>query len=115
MKTINLFSVLTFLFLVGATQAQLSVNIQIGTPPQWGPVGFNEVRYYYLPAVDGYKVVMPDYRGETPYIHFADHKTKYNGSYRSIPQRTIGVKPGNGNPKSNKHQDHQGGKGKNGR
>lgn len=140
------------LLLAGTLHAQLSVNINIGMPPQWGPVGFTEVRYYYLPAVEayydvqtsmfiyssagvwvrrnnlpsryrnydlynGYKVVMPDYRGDTPYMHFKDHRTNYNRSYRGIPQRTIGVKPGNGNTKSKNHNhnghENGGGKGKN--
>lgn len=146
MKTFKLLSVGALLFLAGTTHAQLSVNINFGTPPQWGPVGYTEVRYYYLPAVEayydvqtsmfiyssggvwlhrhslptryrnydlynGYKVVMPDYRGDTPYVHFTEHRTKYNRNYRSIPQRTIGVKPGHGGSRSKKHHD-QGGKGR---
>lgn len=151
MKTIKLFSVLMLLMVAGTLQAQLSVSINFGTPPQWGPVGFTEVRYYYLPGVEayydvqtslfiyssggvwvhrnslplryrnydlysGYKVVMSDYRGDTPYIHFSDHKAKYNRSYRGIPQRNIGEKPGNGNNKSkqngNNGQGNGGRKGK---
>ena len=40
--------------LSGALQAQVSVNVNIGTPPLWGPVGYTEVRYYYLPDVESY-------------------------------------------------------------
>ena len=35
-------------------QAQVSVNVNIGTPPRWGPVGYNDVKYYYLPDVEAY-------------------------------------------------------------
>jgi hypothetical protein len=41
-------------FLATAVQAQVTVNINIGTPPPWGPVGYTEVRYYYLPDVEAY-------------------------------------------------------------
>lgn len=38
----------------GSVQAQVSVNVNIGTPPAWGPAGYNEVRYYYLPDIETY-------------------------------------------------------------
>ena len=37
-----------------STKAQVSVNINIGSQPQWGPTGYNHVDYYYLPDVDAY-------------------------------------------------------------
>jgi hypothetical protein len=36
------------------TQAQVSVNVNIGTPPSWGPKGYSNVEYYYLPDVQAY-------------------------------------------------------------
>lgn len=54
MKKILLFSV----FLLGAfcykTKAQVSVSINIGQQPVWGPVGYNYVNYYYLPDLNVY-------------------------------------------------------------
>lgn len=146
--TYKAIGVIVILLLAGTIKAQVTVNINVGTPPPWGPVGYTEVRYYYLPAVEayydvhtamfiyysrgawlhrhelpgryrnydlyhGYKMVMHDYRGDTPYIHFKEHKVKYNKSYKSSPQRTIGEKPGNGKPKSDKAKDGKGKKGKN--
>jgi len=35
-------------------QAQVSVNINVGTPPSWGPEGYDDSRYYYLPDIDVY-------------------------------------------------------------
>ncbi|UKJ06163.1 hypothetical protein [Solitalea lacus] len=35
-------------------KAQVSVNVNIGTPPMWAPYGYSEVRYYYLPDVACY-------------------------------------------------------------
>lgn len=40
--------------LSGALHAQVSVNVNIGVPPPWGPVGYAEARYYYLPDVEAY-------------------------------------------------------------
>src|SRR5665811_790115 len=102
MKAIKLIVVGLILFFAVSVEAQISVQINVGTPPQWGPAGYTDVRYYYLPDVEayydvpssrfiyfngvrwihssrlprqyrnydlysGYKVVMTDYRGNTPY------------------------------------------------
>jgi hypothetical protein len=71
MKTIKLF-IIAFLFFAGSTtQAQVAVDVNIGTPnvnvhvgtpppsrpappPVWGPVGYDEVEYYYLPDIQVY-------------------------------------------------------------
>lgn len=133
MKIIRLivFGMLLF-FISGSAQAQISVQVNLGTPPQWGPSGYSDVQYYYLPDVEayydvhsskfiyyhgnswihssslpnrykdydlysGYKVVMSDYHGKTPYTHFHEHKGKYKKGYRGKPQPTYGHKPGRGN------------------
>nr|WP_068892375.1 hypothetical protein [Pedobacter panaciterrae] len=36
------------------TKAQVSLNINIGSQPQWGPAGYDHVDYYYLPDIDAY-------------------------------------------------------------
>lgn len=35
-------------------QSQVSVNVNVGTPPVWAPADRVEVQYYYLPEVDVY-------------------------------------------------------------
>jgi len=135
MKALKFFMIKMLLFSAIAAQAQVSVNVNIGTPPLWGPAGYNEVRYYYLPDVEsyydvhatqficfvngewvhrdrlpsrykgydlygGYKVVMTDYHGTAPYVHFKDHKSKYAKGYRGQVQHTIGEKPGKGHSDS---------------
>ena len=35
-------------------QAQVSLNINIGRQPAWGPTGYNHVDYYYLPDIESY-------------------------------------------------------------
>lgn len=119
-------------FISSALKAQVSVQINVGSPPMWGPAGYTEVRYYYLPDVEayydvqtsmfiyygggtwvhrahlpsiysnydlygGYKVVMVDYHGSTPYTNFKTYKVKYKKGYRGPSQKTIGPKSGKGN------------------
>ena len=35
-------------------EAQVSVNINVGTPPVWAPAERVETQYYYLPEIDTY-------------------------------------------------------------
>ena len=39
------------------SSAQVSVNINIGVQPVWGPVGYDYVEYYYLPDIEVYYYV----------------------------------------------------------
>lgn len=41
--------------------AQVRVNINIGSQPAWGPVGYDYAQYYYLPDIDAYYYI-PDRR-----------------------------------------------------
>ena len=34
--------------------AQIKLDVNIGSQPLWGPVGYNRADYYYLPDVDSY-------------------------------------------------------------
>lgn len=54
MKTIKYFLIGIVFLSFSYTQAQVSVNVNIGTPPAWGPVGYTDVRYYYLPDLETY-------------------------------------------------------------
>ena len=129
MKTLKIFIVGIVLLLAGSTQAQVSVRLNVGTPPQWGPAGYDHARYYYLPDIEcyydvnnssyiyltgnrwihsrslpyryrnydlygGYKVVMNDYRGNRPYDHFREYRSRYGRGYRGHEQRNIGVRHG---------------------
>jgi hypothetical protein len=42
------------LFLATISYSQISININLGSQPVWGPVGYDYVEYYYLPEVDTY-------------------------------------------------------------
>ncbi|KDN54600.1 hypothetical protein [Flavobacterium seoulense] len=128
MKTLKLIAAGIIFIAVSATsQAQVSVNVNIGTPPAWGPAGYTNIDYYYIPDVQsyydirnsqfiyfgngkwirsrhlphhyrnydlysGYKVVLNDYHGRTPYIYYKDHKAKYYKGYKGKPQQTIGYR-----------------------
>lgn len=129
MKTLQkLLLAFAFVAFTGA-QAQVSVNVNVGTPPAWGPAESPQARYYYIPDIEtyydvnsseyiyltngrwvrttavpapyrsynfynGYKVVMTDYRGATPYTYYDTYKVKYPKGYKGGPQKNIGVPPG---------------------
>jgi hypothetical protein len=45
------------LFLIAGitqTKAQLSISLNIGSQPTWGPTGYDRADYYYLPDVESY-------------------------------------------------------------
>lgn len=72
-----------FLSIVSIASAQVSVNITIGAAPQWGPVGYTEVRYYYLPAVEAYYDIpssMFIYYSSGVWVHRASLPARY-GNY----------------------------------
>jgi hypothetical protein len=152
MKSIKLFIIALLFFAASSTQAQVSVNVNIGTPnvhvnvgtpPVWGPVGYDDMEYYYLPDIQvyydirlaqyiyfgdgrwirstnlpsrcrnydlyhGYKVVLTDYHGRSPYTHYNTHKVKYYKGYKGKPQRNRGeyqVRYDNDNHYDNGHHD----------
>ena len=142
MKTFKLLVFGIMLMLAGSAQSQLSVNVHIGTPPAWGPSGYNDVRYYYLPDVEayydvqtsmfiyisgnrwihrsylptryrnydlyhGYKVVMNDYRGNSPYSHFREHRMKYGKGYRGEEQRNNGERNNRYNDNRDRRENNQ--------
>ncbi|RTZ05854.1 hypothetical protein [Flavobacterium sp. GSP6] len=54
MRTLKLIIVGIILFASSTIHAQVSVNLNIGTAPSWGPIGYAEAEYYYLPDVEAY-------------------------------------------------------------
>jgi hypothetical protein len=41
-------------FAASKTEAQVSVNVNIGVQPLWGPIGYDYVEYYYMPDIEVY-------------------------------------------------------------
>lgn len=54
MKSIKYLVLGIGLIFASEAHAQVSVNVNMGSPPQWGPVGYSGVQYYYLPDVEAY-------------------------------------------------------------
>ncbi len=54
MKTIKVLIVAMLFFLTTGIYAQISVNVNVGTPPVWAPAAPVEVQYYYLPDIEVY-------------------------------------------------------------
>ncbi len=55
MKKITIISALFLSALIYKTaDAQISLNVNIGAQPAWGPVGYDYVENYYMPDIDVY-------------------------------------------------------------
>ena len=54
MKTTKLFFLIALLAITASSKAQISVNVNLGTPPVWAPAAPVEVQYYYLPDIETY-------------------------------------------------------------
>jgi hypothetical protein len=55
MKTLKLITLgIMMLFASNSMNAQVSVNVNLGLQPSWGPVGYSSVNYYYLPDIQAY-------------------------------------------------------------
>ena len=58
MKKIFLLAVIIFSATAfNNTSAQVQVSVNIGSQPDWGPVGYDHVDYYYLPDIETYYYV----------------------------------------------------------
>jgi hypothetical protein len=55
MKNLKLVAIILVMFFASNTMhSQVSVNVNLGVQPSWGPVGYSSVDYYYLPDVQAY-------------------------------------------------------------
>ena len=55
MKKLKLITLGTMMFLASSiTHSQVSVSVNLGIQPSWGPVGYSSVYYYYLPDIQAY-------------------------------------------------------------
>jgi hypothetical protein len=72
--------------------SQISVNVNIGAPPLWGPAGYSEVRYYYLPDLETYYDVQTSmfiYYGGGRWVHRPSLPPRYRnydlyGGYKVV-------------------------------
>ncbi|MFO7673353.1 MAG: hypothetical protein R6V74_06585 [Lutibacter sp.] len=66
--------------LIFANESQSQITVNIGSPPQWGPSGFSNVRYYYLPDVNSYYDVQTSrfiYYSGNSWVHRKTLPTQY--------------------------------------
>jgi len=80
MKALKLIVIAIVLFLANPVQAQISIRLNLGSPPQWGPVGYTHARYYYLPDVESYYDVQTSmfiYLNGGVWVHRAYLPTRY--------------------------------------
>ncbi len=70
-------SVLVFTsFMYKAADAQIKININIGSQPEWGPAGYDRAEYYYMPDID-------------VYYHVSDRTYTYNEGNRWVTNSSL--------------------------
>ncbi|WP_152620351.1 hypothetical protein [Pedobacter lusitanus] len=83
MKKLLLLSLLGVIgFLPYHAAAQISVNVNIGSQPLWGPVGYDHVENYYLPDIESYYNVSTrqfSYRDGNRWISSVSLPSRYSG------------------------------------
>ena len=50
----NILRIAILFIIVTRVDAQIGLNINIGSQPKWGPVGYNHVDNYYMPEIETY-------------------------------------------------------------
>ncbi|MEI7660840.1 MAG: hypothetical protein WCK34_01520 [Bacteroidota bacterium] len=92
MKTLKFFIAAIALFFASSAQSQFSVSLNLGTPPLWGPSGYADVHYYYLPDVEAFydvKSSMFIYNSGGVWIHRSSLPARYRdydlyGGYKVV-------------------------------
>lgn len=81
MKALKFLVLGLILAMAGTAQSQLSISLNIGTRPEWGPRGYEQARYYYLPDVDAYydmNTTMFIYLSGNTWIHRKQLPSRYH-------------------------------------
>lgn len=107
MKTLKLF-VFGLLF-ISASQAQVSVNVNLGKPPVWAPAESVATQYYYLPEIDSYYDVPAErfiYPNNGKWVRAKKLPKKYQ-SYNLRGGKVIYLTDYKGNAPYAFHKNHQ--------
>lgn len=75
-------------FFASTTNAQISVNFNVGSQPLWGPVGYDQANYYYMPDIDTYYSVPT-----RQYVYLQNNKWQFSNA---LPSRYSGYNLYNG-------------------
>lgn len=79
MRYLKIISFIISLIVCNSLRSQVSVNVNVGSPPLWGPV-HTEERYYYLPDVEAYYDIETStfiYLGNGVWLHRASLPSRY--------------------------------------
>jgi len=69
-------------FSAAPAMAQISVNVNLGAQPEWGPTGYNRADYYYLPDIETYYYVPKRqfiYRENDKWLFMSALPSRYRG------------------------------------
>jgi hypothetical protein len=66
---------------IASAQVHLSVGVNLGTAPDWGPAGYDRAAYYYMPDIDAYYDVPAHeyvYYNNNVWIHTVNLPPRYH-------------------------------------
>ena len=79
MKKLKIIVFGMLLMFAGSAHSQLTVRLNLGTPPAWGPAGYDDVQYYYLPDIESYYDVR-----SSMFIYYSGNRWIHS---RNLPSR----------------------------
>jgi hypothetical protein len=65
-------------FKTADAQIGFGIRVNVGNQPEWGPVGYHQARYYYMPDIDAYYDV-----NAHQYVYSENNVWVHNGSLPS--------------------------------
>src|SRR5690606_38173563 len=75
-------------YLAAPAKAQININVNLGSQPEWGPAGYTRADYYYLPDIETYYYVP-----KRQFIYFENNKWLFMSA---LPSRYYGYNLNNG-------------------
>lgn len=98
-------------------QVRLNINLNLGSQPAWGPVGYDRVDYYYMPDIDAYYNVPQRqfiYLEHDRWIFASSLPSRYSGYNLYSGYKVVVNEPRpylRGNVYREKYADYRGGRG----
>lgn len=98
-------------------QVRLNINLNLGSQPAWGPVGYDRVDYYYMPDIDAYYNVPQRqfiYLEHNRWIFASSLPSRYSGYNLYSGYKVVVNEPQpylRGNVYRDKYADYRGGRG----
>lgn len=76
---VGAFFMIVTLSIATRSRAQVSVNVNMGIQPEWGPAGYDYAEYYYLPDIETYYYVP-----RRQFVYFSGNRWVFSPSMPAV-------------------------------